>query len=382
MEGFTPEGMSAQAQQIWSMLDDMAENDPAAYRKFIERQMKEGKEYMAPPDPHMCVQVMLLSKPPKPLFINFLEWQRVPEPKSAEDPVPVSGCPITQEKDEKGAFSLTAVAFNPKVLEKFGKNCCNPIDADTLVHLALDYVEHEQKVKVSRTYTILPSDTPVKGDLELVRLCFTKAFQRNSKAKGGIVGTSKPLDKDVAELEKTFGPLSSSERESLLSQLSNISASPASSGGGSGLSNGSHTHSPSGLMSDIGSYPHIRMPGASNAKSQPSANHGSNGSSHKANDGGLIQEISDHRLSSAPPKYTLETCRSSEGRQLVLKVELPGVKSVTECELDISEDDVKLVVPGKHDWKLKLPSAIDKDEAIARFSKKSCQLTLTMPVQT
>ena len=32
MEGMSSEGMSAQAQQIWGMLDDMAENDPAAYR--------------------------------------------------------------------------------------------------------------------------------------------------------------------------------------------------------------------------------------------------------------------------------------------------------------------------------------------------------------
>ena len=32
MPGMTPEGLSSQAQQIWGMLDDMAENDPAAYR--------------------------------------------------------------------------------------------------------------------------------------------------------------------------------------------------------------------------------------------------------------------------------------------------------------------------------------------------------------
>lgn len=49
------DGLKTQAQHIWSMLDDMAANDPAAYRKFIDRQMKEGKEAMSPPKPHMCV---------------------------------------------------------------------------------------------------------------------------------------------------------------------------------------------------------------------------------------------------------------------------------------------------------------------------------------
>ena len=50
-----------QASQIWSMLDDMAENNPSAYRKFIDKQLKEGKEMNAPPKPHMCVQTCIVS---------------------------------------------------------------------------------------------------------------------------------------------------------------------------------------------------------------------------------------------------------------------------------------------------------------------------------
>lgn len=29
-----------------------------AYKKFIDKHMKEGKEYMKPPEPHMCVMTM------------------------------------------------------------------------------------------------------------------------------------------------------------------------------------------------------------------------------------------------------------------------------------------------------------------------------------
>ena len=54
-----PDQMMQQAQQIWKMLDDMAENDPAAYRKFIDKQMADGKESMKPPKPHMCVQTKI-----------------------------------------------------------------------------------------------------------------------------------------------------------------------------------------------------------------------------------------------------------------------------------------------------------------------------------
>ena len=48
------------ADQIWKMLDDMAVEDPAAYKKFIDQQMKAGKEVMKPPEPHMCVHTMLM----------------------------------------------------------------------------------------------------------------------------------------------------------------------------------------------------------------------------------------------------------------------------------------------------------------------------------
>ena len=52
--------MKVQAQHIWSMLDDMANKDPSAYRKFIDKQIKEGKEHMKPPEPHMVVQTRIM----------------------------------------------------------------------------------------------------------------------------------------------------------------------------------------------------------------------------------------------------------------------------------------------------------------------------------
>ncbi len=47
--------MATQAQHIWKMLDDMADNNPAAYRKFIDKQLQDGRDQMKPPEPHMCV---------------------------------------------------------------------------------------------------------------------------------------------------------------------------------------------------------------------------------------------------------------------------------------------------------------------------------------
>lgn len=51
-----------QANKLWSMLDDMAEQDPQAYQRFIEKQCKEHQESMAPPKPHMCVKTQFQVK--------------------------------------------------------------------------------------------------------------------------------------------------------------------------------------------------------------------------------------------------------------------------------------------------------------------------------
>ena len=58
-EGVDKDQYMAQANNIWQMLDDMSANNPAAYKTFIDKQMKERKEYMSPPNAHMCVHTVV-----------------------------------------------------------------------------------------------------------------------------------------------------------------------------------------------------------------------------------------------------------------------------------------------------------------------------------
>lgn len=37
------------ANDIWKMLDEMASNDPNGYKKFIDNQLKLGKDSLSPP---------------------------------------------------------------------------------------------------------------------------------------------------------------------------------------------------------------------------------------------------------------------------------------------------------------------------------------------
>ena len=49
------EDVLQQVNQVWSMLDELSQNDPAAYRSFVEKQMKEGAEFSAPPELDSCL---------------------------------------------------------------------------------------------------------------------------------------------------------------------------------------------------------------------------------------------------------------------------------------------------------------------------------------
>lgn len=49
-----------QVDHFWSMLDDLCLNDPVAYRKFIEKQLKEGAEFCAPPEIHCCLRTEIV----------------------------------------------------------------------------------------------------------------------------------------------------------------------------------------------------------------------------------------------------------------------------------------------------------------------------------
>lgn len=63
----------SQVNQLWSLLDDMAENNPDDYKVFIERQMRDRAEYLSPPEPHSCLRTSVKVSNPylgEPIFIH------------------------------------------------------------------------------------------------------------------------------------------------------------------------------------------------------------------------------------------------------------------------------------------------------------------------
>lgn len=195
-----------------------------------------------------------------------------------------------------GDFSYSGVAFNPKILEEFGIDCKNSLDRNTLINLAIDYILHQNKTALSRSFSVLPSTTLSKGNLQVLM----RAFQGKNK------NADDEFDDHLSEMEKTFGLQGLGAKDSLLNKLANLSTEES--------------------VQDKNA-PNIQLPGL--------------GKEHTKKQN-LIQEMnssnSEQVCETKEPDYKMEEKFNGEDlEKLLLTIKLPGVNKVSECELDISE---------------------------------------------
>ena len=71
-------------------------------------------------------------------------------------------------------------------------------------------------------------------------------------------------------------------------------------------------------------------------------------------------------------------CDVEGGRQTVLVVTLPGVRSVGDVDLEVGGDEISVSVEDQYELLLELEHSVDPDTPSARFDKAKCQLTLTL----
>ncbi|NWI28517.1 PIHD2 protein, partial [Sula dactylatra] len=100
--------------------------------------------------------------------------------------------------------------------------------------------------------------------------------------------------------------------------------------------------------------------------------------------GHLIEEITSTEMSEKlkAPVYEMITVKDANKKPLriELKVELPKVSSVSECDLRISKDDIIIVVPEKYKLQLDLPELVDEETTTAVFHKGKRVLFITVPI--
>uniref|UniRef100_A0A5G2RFD3 PIH1 domain containing 2 n=1 Tax=Sus scrofa TaxID=9823 RepID=A0A5G2RFD3_PIG len=268
-------GLLTQVTQLWNLLDDLAESNPESYEKFIQQQLKEGKQLCAAPEPWLCLQTRILKPEEKILFINLCEWKRIPAPQSTSHPVPLS---IGRPED----MSETSDVYTVIDVDQVKK--------DQLILMAMKCIEEQLQFTLSNSYNI--TKFRIKGSIH--------------RMKQNLMG----IQSDPRDLTEKM-------RKGKLVSISST-------------------------MSNPDEFPQLLLP-----KDQVSGKTGC-----------LIEEISSTEIKEEMkrPTYELKIVANQNEKPLKieLKVELPGVNSVSLCDLSVSKGTTE-------------PSTLAKNESSLKF---------------
>ncbi|NWU95005.1 PIHD2 protein, partial [Upupa epops] len=314
--------MAALVQGLWAMLDEMADNDPSGYRRLLQQQREQAERFRAPPEPRLVLRARLAGA-------RFGLSQG-----AAGAPIFINVCGWRRVPAPQSPAGPTPVLAGPleevrgepdpySVIDVAFNPAVlqraeeNPENMEHLIHLTLKFVEERCSLSLSRSYTLEPFK--LKGSLEMM--------QRRLKGR-----------------EALPPHLSQNTKELSLDQL-------------------------------------LQAADAENCTNSPVLLKGESVTESKVP---LIEEITSTEAPAEPstPVYEMRVVKDANERplQLELRIELPEVSSVSECDLRISKDDLVIEVPAKYKLQLDLPELVDEDTTTAAFNKGKRLLCVTAPV--
>uniref|UniRef100_A0A5F5Q2C8 PIH1 domain containing 2 n=1 Tax=Equus caballus TaxID=9796 RepID=A0A5F5Q2C8_HORSE len=265
-------GLLSQVTQFWNLLDDLAESNPESYEKFIQQQLKEGKQLCAAPEPQFCLQTRILKPKEKILFINLCGWKRIPAPQSTTHPVPLSIGRPEDMSEASDVYTVIDVAYNPDVLQAAEED---QVKKDQLIWMAMKCIEEQLQFTLSHSYHI--TKFRIKGSIQRMKQNLMR------------------IQTDPTDLREKM------RKELTLEQIR------------------------SSTVSNTDHFPQLLLP-----KNQVSGKTGC-----------LIQEMSstEIQVEMKRPIYELKVVvdQNEKPLKIELKVELPGINSVSLCDLSVSE---------------------------------------------
>ncbi|CAF0725503.1 unnamed protein product [Rotaria sp. Silwood1] len=197
------------AKRVWNMLDELATSDPTAYKGFIEKTLKEGKEWMAPPTPCLAVRSILHSNPTiKVFYLNIFTWLRLPAPMKTDELTKMYSLPPTEITHNNESCILVNIAVHPNVMKI--------IERTQLIRSTFDLVVSQHNLLVDYNhYKIL--DEKAIGKIEEIQQNFVRPILKNKNNDENIEelidnDLSPSLIKQLSSMTTT-DPSSSSKKQ-------------------------------------------------------------------------------------------------------------------------------------------------------------------------
>eukprot|EP01135_Chromosphaera_perkinsii_P000026 Nk52_evm5s16 gene=Nk52_evmTU5s16 len=404
------------AKGIWSMLDDMADNDPDAYKRFIDKQLKEGREAMkdAIPQCAFCIKsrvlfnkdVIMLEGPGagtvrvksslfrdsplysnfsyaeraehiskqlleatqlvlfdgQKLFLNVYTSEKVRKPAGPNDSVSIVVHIPYQEMDKKKMpiVAIDIVLNNDLVREVLA----NETEKITLENMIIDCVEANLCAYVNAYSSAV--------QLDISRKSADFAPEDVGKPKGLV-----RIDRKYSLPKRRF--LYVGDAKSFVKSMDGKNSETKS-------KNDTNATTPEGIKlpascsfgenwrkEDVNEQaPKLVIPG-----NIPESNGNNSGEKKRL----LIEEISsntetDEQESESLPKPSWKLAHSKASGKDIVVVVLPQVEHLEEVELDISTDQFTVYVPGKYRMSEALPYPVNEDVCKAKWNSSTHTLKM------
>uniref|UniRef100_A0A7M5UP15 PIH1 N-terminal domain-containing protein n=1 Tax=Clytia hemisphaerica TaxID=252671 RepID=A0A7M5UP15_9CNID len=310
-----------QTEQIWRFLDEMSLKDPKEYETFIQKVLKDGEnENMGPPVPSFVVQtektgpnpfeafridryvLMLLSHsqvpqviPIRKYFINFTKWHQLPKPENETSPVAMTTSNIRKEIIEKEWAYIIDVTLNPEVYPS--DTSPNQLQRRALVELVFRHIESKHSLQFSRKFEFCEEKYIGNRDSLLDFICPSAVKNKLNNALNGT------------------------ENNLTLDQIRNLSKGKEN----NKIVTGNQTKS------------------GMSKKSQPTP---ASVETIKTSSGESVDSMkelktktlgSHHGNKTRLPAPKVEMMVNKDGGNIELRIELPKVDTVAECDLEITE---------------------------------------------
>ncbi|XP_066914493.1 PIH1 domain-containing protein 2-like [Clytia hemisphaerica] len=330
-----------QTEQIWRFLDEMSLKDPKEYETFIQKVLKDGEnENMGPPVPSFVVQTEKVPQviPIRKYFINFTKWHQLPKPENETSPVAMTTSNIRKEIIEKEWAYIIDVTLNPEVYPS--DTSPNQLQRRALVELVFRHIESKHSLQFSRKFEFCEEKYIGNRDSLLDFICPSAVKNKLNNALNGT------------------------ENNLTLDQIRNLSKGKEN----NKIVTGNQTKS------------------GMSKKSQPTP---ASVETIKTSSGESVDSMkelktktlgSHHGNKTRLPAPKVEMMVNKDGGNIELRIELPKVDTVAECDLEITENCVMLEVPLKYKLDFTFPLKVDFDEANAKFIKDQKVLLIIAPI--
>ncbi|CAF0856158.1 unnamed protein product [Adineta ricciae] len=204
--------MMDKAKRVWDMLDELASSDPTAYKSYIQKTLKEGKEWMTPPTPCFAVRSVLYNKPNFEIFyLNVFTWNRLPAPNKTDEAIKMYPITPTETSFDNESCVIFNVAVHPNTMETAPQ--------EHLIQSILNLVISEYKLHVDHEqYCFLQEKTA--GNLKEIQRQFLKPVSKTDQNDDNNVEAfadkdlSPSLIKQLSSITLTNQPSSSNQQES------------------------------------------------------------------------------------------------------------------------------------------------------------------------